>query len=346
MSSSIIADIFFMQLFITFHLNYKHREHSFSLLPTIMKQIFLILIICLIFCFLPSCDKAERRESPMIIIENIDTVMFDEIAVFERIVNDGKHLYGISSRTDSTLFVYSLPELTFITCGLPKGQGPNEVQYGPLPANSNTTGVWLLGFTPGELRRFECLDDTIAVVDTTYFGRIVTVNDLTILENEVALFNEFPACCEIQRMTADGSSSESFTYSREPVTGSNSRNRASFASNGKIAAIVFSYIDKIIFLDPATLKVVKTFGEGSPLNPNAIGALPFYSVAKASPNGIYVQKVVSENEAVIEVYDNDGSPIRQLQLPIVSNTFTVDERNKFLILYNDNQPDRFFKVKI
>lgn len=311
-----------------------------------MRQIFLSLVLCLVFGGLYSCNKTGGREFPATTVAEVDTVMIGEITMFERIVNDGEFLYAISSRTDSSLFIYSLPDLKFIASGLPKGQGPGEVQYGPLLANSNTRGVWMLGFTPGELRRFELRKDSIVAVDTAHFGQIMIVNDLIVLNDSVALFNEFPACCEIYRMTADNSSTKSFKYSDEKVTGSNSPNRASFASNSKISAIVFSYIDKIIFLDPNTLQVIKTAGDGTSLNSEQTGGLPFYSAARATTDAIYVQKVVSENNAVIEIYDNDGNPVQQIQIPMAANTFTVDETNKCLILYSDDQPDRFFKVKI
>lgn len=104
-------------------------------------------------CLLAAACSEGRQDGVVEEQAVVDSVVINEIAAFDFITNDGEYLYATSSRTDTSLFVYDLATLKFVASGLPKGQGPNEIQYGPMPAYSNTPGVWLMGFGPGQFRQ-------------------------------------------------------------------------------------------------------------------------------------------------------------------------------------------------
>ncbi len=293
--------------------------------------------------YLCACNGEKGVDFPISFEATVDTIRINEITVFDKIVNDGKFLYATSSVTDTTLFIYSLPELEFATSGLPRGGGPGEVRYGPMPAYSNTPGVWLLGFGPGEFRHFELQDGHVIANDTISAGDVIAPNDLSITDNQLVSYSAFPTSCSVYCYEAgEKEPSAEYEFSEYDGASSNSSDRAIFASNGTIAAVAFMYIDRIVFLDAKTLN--KRFSVGSGLKVDAKASLPIYVNIKATSDGIYALRLLNEKEMAYEVYDNNGKGVKRITMPSEQGTFTVDERNNSIIMYNNSTPERFLRI--
>lgn len=293
--------------------------------------------------FLCACNGEKSIDFPISFEATADTIRINEITVFDKIVNDGKFLYATSSVTDTTLFVYHLPELKFATSCLPRGGGPGEVRYGPMPAYSNTQGVWLLGFEPGEFRHFELHNGQIIANDTIFAGDFITPNDLSITDNRLVSYSAFPTSCSVYNYEAgEKKPSTQYKFSDSDDASSNSSNRAIFASNGTIAAVAFMYIDRIDFLDAKTLN--KRFSVGSGHKVDANTSYPIYVNVKATSDNIYALRLLNENKMAYEVYDNCGNGVKRITMPSEQGTFTVDERNNAIIMYNNSTPERFLRI--
>lgn len=290
-------------------------------------------------CVMAACSVSQS-ESVVDAQAAVDTISIDEIAVFDFIVNDGEFLYATSSRTDTSLYVYNLADLKFIASGLPKGQGPNEIQYGPMAAYSNTAGVWLMGFGPGQFRRYKADGLQITALDTIKAGRSMAVNGLSIIDNKIVAYSDFPQSCRAVQFEA-GKSSPRSTYQwskTDNLTSLQNNEAVIFASNGKIAGIAYVYANKITLLNASKFTPIRKF-EG---DETAEGDdLPTYIGFEPSPNGLYALRLISREKMVFEFYDNDGNLKRRIHSDASPIVFTVDESRGRIIAYDTNHPDRF-----
>lgn len=219
----------------------------------------------------------------------VDSVQIDQIVHFDRIVNDGEYLYGVSSLTDSTLYVYSLPEIKYVMAGLRHGQGPCEVKFGPLPADSDTPGAWLYGFTTGKLMHVSIAGDSIISNDTIMVDLPLAFDNLCVIGNSRVSCSLFPArfqvCTQIE-----GEEPVYYRFGEDSHDPYYSPESALFTSNAATAALAYRYADRVDFLDAVTLKPKGEAGTGEKVEPKTT-ELPVYTAIRATPDGIYALKV-------------------------------------------------------
>lgn len=294
-------------------------------------------------CLMAVACSEERQE---VFVEEsavVDSVAINEITAFDFITNDGEYLYATSSRTDTSLFVYDLATLKCVASGLPKGQGPNEIRYGPMPAYSNTPGVWLMGFGPGQFRQFKLAAGQIVATDTLMVGRAIAANGLSIINNTTVSYSNFPQSCSISAVHAgDKEAAYSYSWSKtDNITSLEVDENAIFASNGKIAGLAYVHANKLRLLNANNFHVIKTIDGGEA---SAETNLPIYIAFQPTANALYALRLISTEEMVFEIYDNDGKLTRKIKVAAVPIVFTVDESRNRIIAYDSNTPDRFLII--
>lgn len=300
-------------------------------------------IVIFSLCLLAVACSEGHQDSVVEEQAVIDTVAINEISVFDFVTNDGKYLYATSSRTDISLFVYDLATLKFVASGLPKGLGPNEIQYGPMPAYSNTPGVWLMGFGSGQFRQFKLADGQIVATDTLTAGRAIAANGISVINNTTVSYSDFPQSCSISAFHAgDKEPAYSYSWSKtDNITSLQVEENAIFASNGKIAGLAYVHDNRLTLLDAYNFHVIRTIDGGEAPGESD---LPVYIAFQPTAGGLYALRLKSAEEMVFEIYDNDRTLTREINAPAAPVVFTVDESRNRIIAYNTNSPDHFLVI--
>lgn len=323
---------------------------------------FTIIIICI--CFLYSCSqKNEYKKVDPFFTAKKELVSFkyfsEEIFHPDYITSIENILVISSSKSDSMLLYYNLPNMTLIEKSGSRGNAVDEFQAFPMFCHSQmNNSLYIWGYTPITIKRF-ILDNEKSLIQTnTYNVNYEPFNYMHIIKDSILVYY-LPDNLEIKLISLNNnelldqislkkdSHNESFFYS----------NRGMIIAND--STIVHSYFFKkrIDIYDIETLKLKTVIGNSN--NKVNIIEKDFSKVKYHYVNlvagekyfyALYSGQNNQENPTgannKIEVYDYDGNPIIEYRFDIPPLLYTVDEKNQMIYGFNNYFEDYLLSYKM
>ncbi|MDR1115551.1 MAG: TolB-like 6-bladed beta-propeller domain-containing protein [Tannerella sp.] len=324
-----------------------------------MKNIFVIYASF----FLLSCTNTNHinrkivfEEEKMLVAEQIRV---NEIFSPDFVTKKENCFIIASNRSDTMLYVYSLPSLTCWNRTGTKGQGPEEIQFFPMFCESpGSKYLYVWGYTPLTIKKFKIGDK----------GKFVTVGEYQLSQYEA--FN----CMHViddslfvyylpDELTVKKYNLKTDEYLDEIKWEKEDHAESYYYSNrGLIAVnksnIVYSYIFKkqidIYDLHTGQKKAVITDGKKYP-KPNVgsrdnltcyvniyAGTDRFYALSRK--NGYDTSD--NQDEYLLEVFDYDGNPIVRYTFDIAPFLFAIDEDNEQIYGYSSQFEDYLLRYKM
>ena len=293
-------------------------------------------------------------ETKTLIAEHI---YINEILRPEFLTIKGNHLIVSSSQTDPTLYVYSLPSLTFLNAGVHKGRGPHEIATFPMFCESpGAEMLYVWGYSPTSIGKNEIgMDGSLSFKEIIEIDIPETFNNMSIINDSLFIYY-LPDNLTIKKYNLKTQEQidlislkkddhkESYFYS----------NRGHVASNATHLTYSYAFKKQIDIYDINSFKltkIIKWSDLEQALTPGDFGALT-YHYRSVYMGEKYFYALYGGNEEKdpkdlrLEVYDYDGSPVREYMLDTKIRMFVVDETNSVLYGFSSQIDDYFIKYNL
>lgn len=287
-----------------------------------------------------------------------DRVPIHEIFGGDFITLKDSFLIVASSVSDTTLFVYSLPDLRFLNVEGMKGGGPEEMQLFPMFCESpGSEYLYVWGYTPAEIRKFSIQPDGRFVLRDRYtLDDYETRNNIQIINDSILIYYLIEdLTIKKEELKKDISLGE-IVYPKE-----DHRESYYYSNRGLIATnsskLVYAYLFKreIDIYDIATFKRTIVVGDGVRHPAPDLSMAPqdvpsYYRNIYAGETYFYI--LCKENglrgvgDWCLYVFDYDGNSIIRYLFDIPPFLFVVDEKRGYLYGYNGSYEDIFLRYKL
>jgi hypothetical protein len=308
-----------------------------------------------------SCSNSKYQENRMVFSESkklyAEKIPVNEIFSPDFITKSGNYLVISSHKTDTTLFLYNTPSLTFSNSTGRKGSGPDDI--GTFPMFCHTTDnkyLYIRGYSPLSVRKisiqpqgsFSFIDEYKLGYDEYNCMNLIkdslfiyyTIDELAIKKYDLknnALLKEI-------KLKKDDHK-ESYYYS----------NRGLVAANDSFVIYPYMYKKQIDIYDVDNLKLMKRMNDGKEYpdvvvydDKNIIYRYLNVYAGKKYFYVIYDGHKMDGNYSgrTLEVYDYAGNSIIKYTFDIVPFLFVVDEENGYIYGYNSYYEDFLLKYKL
>jgi len=323
---------------------------------------FSIIIFCI--CFFYSCNqKVEYQKVDPFFISKRELVSVkyfsDEILHPDFMTRIGNILVISSTKSDSMLFYYHLPDMKLIEKTGRKGNAADEFHAFPMFCHTQTNNtLYIWGYTPISIKKITLNNEKDLEQTKTYNVSYESFNYMHVIKDSLLVYY-LPDNLEIKKINLENnvslgqvnlkkdSHNESFFYS----------NRGMIIAND--SSVVHSYLFKrrIDIYDIETLKLKTVIGdtnnkvnivEGDFNNVRyhyvnlVAGEKYFYALYSGHNN----QEDPTGRKNKIEVYDYDGNPIIEYTFDIPPLLYTIDEKNQMIYGFNNFYEDYLLSYKM
>jgi hypothetical protein len=271
-------------------------------------------------------------------------IPIEEIIDLERstFVIVGDFFVFASPRTDTVIFIYSLPDFHFVKCFGIKGQGPNDFLE-PEIVNSNTTDLYLFGNSNSELlKKFDIHasdENKLVIKEYKLSGIPYGIRNLTVINDSILFyFDDIPMKIGLKSFDLKLGkmiNSREIKVEERHQHENEYRNIGTLSANEHTLSYSYLYQNRIDFMyhDFSIKKIIKGDKQSIRINPSDIrDSKFFYTAYYAGKEKTYFlywgfsPNKSENNKQYIEVYDREGNPLIKYKLDITIYRFTVDEK--------------------
>lgn len=287
-----------------------------------------------------------------------EKVPINEIFSPDFVTKSGNYFIISSSISDTTLFFYEIPSLTFRMAAGVKGNGVDEIETFPMFCHTlDDAYLYVKGFSPFTVRKIS-LDDNASLnfIDEYELEKGNEYNFMNIINDSLLIYYSSNQLAITKydlknKIVLDeiklkkDEHHESYYYS----------NRGIIAANDSFLVYSYLYQNKIDIYDINDFKLVKSISDGKHLPQVSIGdkaniVYHYFNVyaGKKYFYALYVGHRENENflDRTLEVYDYSGNPIIRYSFDIVPFYFVIDELNGYMYATNSNYEDYLLRYKL
>jgi hypothetical protein len=282
----------------------------------------------------------------------------DNVFSADFVTKSGNYFIISSSKSDSTLFLYETPSLTFKSATGRKGNGPNEIQTFPMFCHTlDNEYLYIRGYSPMSIRKIEIEPDgNFAFIDEYQLDGYDEYNYMNIINDSLFIYYNSTQLAikkydlknkteldKIQLKKDDHT--ESYFYS----------NRGLIAANDSFVVFPYTYKKQIDIYTVYDFKRTKRIDNGkkySKVVVNDYENLTYhYLNIYAGKNRFYViyaghKENDNFSDRTLEVYDYGGNPIIKYTFDIIPFYFVVDEENGYIYAVNSDYEDYLLRYKL
>ena len=315
-----------------------------------MKNKTLLLLLGLFF--FSACKKENRTNTfsfPQEIKLDVKTeINFDEIGPLINPLDlymKNDYLFISSSKTDSILYIYSLPDIKYINSYGRQGAGPDEFGGCFCFCKSSNNFIYFKGYSnPMQIGSYKVDKNGSPIIQQRYkLKHAVMTNFVSILNDSIYLYFDIDQLTIVQVNLKNGKKIRDLKLEKddhkEPYFYSN---QGVLASNGNSIVYTYSYKKQIDIYD-INLSLKKTiiwdYKNIKPTVGDFDNAIHHYLNVYAGEKYFYAlysgmseksnSKTPQKNYS-LEVYDYDGNPVIKYALEKIPVSFTVDEKRGLL----------------
>ena len=303
--------------------------------------------------FFISCSSNDDNSSRVKEELKSDKKLLEETISPDFLTQANNKLIISSSKSDNMLYIYSLPDLKYQYSTGRKGKGPEEIQLFPMFCESLNQALYVWGYSPVIIKKFDIKKNgELKFNDLIKLPRYEAFNYMHILNDSLFIYY-LPDHLKIVKLDL-----KSNKYLDDIQMKKDDHNESYFYSNrGTIAAndsfLVFGYLFKkqinIYRINDFKLhkKIKGDYKHKDPIvgNPKTP---KYYTKIVAGENLFYA--LYNDNESnivVMEVYNYNGSFVKEFTFDITPQLFTIDEKNKTIygFAYNNKYEPYLLRFK-
>lgn len=283
----------------------------------------------------------------------------DEILLADFMIKKGNYLFMISTRSDSMIYVYTLPELQYCKSFGIKGKGPGEFIL-PMFVEAPGDDVYIWGYSDVRLIRCFSIDSNanMTVKQDYRLNKYETFNFMHLIRDSICVYSLMPTqpLIKLYDLKNRKNVGELEIESNDRVNSYLSDGDGVMAANDSVIIVAYYYKKQIDIFDVSTLKLKKRLtGEfrhqklTDDFTKNeyhyvdiVAGSKRFYALYRGCRNGD-----AKENSDVLESFDYNGNPIIKYKFNDLSpDIFYADDEAAILYGYKSAYPDLVLKYKL
>jgi hypothetical protein len=322
------------------------------------KSLFILLIVVweLYSCSRTRVDGMVFHESKGLYAEKIPV---KEVFSPDFVTKTGNHFIISSSKSDTTLFLYEIPSLTFKNATGKKGGGPDEIETFPMFCHtSDNEYLYVRGYSPQSIRKILIQPQgNFVFVDEYILDGYDGYNYMNLIKDSLFIYYDSNQLAikkydlknkillEKIELEKEDNHQESYYYS----------NRGFIAANDSFVIYPYMYKKQIDIYTVDNLKLIKRIGDGKQYpkvevydDENIIYHYLNIYAGKKYFYVIYVGHKVDNYffNRTMEVYDYEGNQIIKYTFDIVPFQFVVDEENGYIYGCNSHYEDFLLRYKL
>lgn len=323
------------------------------------KSIYISLIVIvwiLNACSKPRVNRTIFPESKELLAEKISV---NEVFSPDFVTKSGDHFIISSSKSDTTLFLYETPSLTFKNATGSKGGGPNEIQTFPMFCHTmDNDYLYIKGYSPMSIRKIKIeAESDFSFIDEYQLDKYDEYNFMNIINDSLLIYyngNELAITkydlknnIELNKIKLKREDhGESFFYS----------NRGLISANDSFVIFPYTYKNQIDIYAVDDFKLIKRIEDGEKYAKVEVSNFEnityHYINVYAGKKYFYViyvgHKEGDDNffDRTMEVYDYEGNPIIEYTFDIIPFYLAVDEQNGYIYATNSNYEDYLLRYKL
>jgi hypothetical protein len=307
-------------------------------------------------CTQPRVDGTRFSETKELVAEKIP---IGELFSADWVTKSGDYFIISNYKSDTTLFLYEVPSLTFKKATGIKGGGPDDVVTFPMFAKTTDNDfLYIKGYSHKSIRKIKIEPDgSFSFIDEYLLGRPVEHNWMNIIKDSLLVYYDINGLAirkyDLKRQNELGEiklkkedHNESYFYS----------NRGVIAANDSFIVHPYIYKKQIDIYAVEDLKLAKRINDGKDY-PNVF-PLDFESITDqyiniyAGKKYFYVIHIGHKEEdddyskRTLEVYDYKGNPIIKYTFDIVPFYYVVDEEKGYIYATNSDYEDYLLRYKL
>lgn len=320
------------------------------------KSIYILLVVCILnACSNPGTDGTFFQENKKLIAEKIPV---NEVFSTDFVTKSGNYFIISSSKSDTTLFLYEIPSLTFKNATGVRGNGPNEIQTFPMFCHTlNDEYLYIRGYSPMSISKiliepdgdFSFIDEyNLDGYDEYNFMNIINDSLLIYYNSNQLAITKYDLKNKIElnkiKLIKDDHK-ESYFYS----------NRGFIAANDSFVVFPYIYKKQIDIYAVDNFKLIKRIEDGKQYPKVVVNDVEnityhYFNIyaGKKYFYVIYVGHKEDDNffDRTLEVYNYEGDPIIKYTFDIIPFYFVVDEENGYIYATNANYEDYLLRYKL
>lgn len=261
-------------------------------------------------------------------------------------------LFVASSRSDSMLCQYSLPDMKLVRQEGIKGGGENDFALFPMFCRSFTNDVCIWGYTPLTIKRFSVEKEGELTLQKKYtLPYYESFNQMHLLHDSILVYNAIPNDFAIKKLNLNqGKETGKIEFETEGHRETYFyKERGVMSANEQYIVYTYFYKKQIDIYDAKTMKLYKSLKDGD--------EEPFIRVGDFEGNDHYYVNVVAgekqfyalcreKDSYVLEVFDYKARPMVKYKFDVVPFLFDIDEEQQVLYGYNEGWEDYFLKYDL
>jgi hypothetical protein len=307
-------------------------------------------------------SSCKYRETKMVFPENkklhAEKIHIDEIFSADFVTMSGNYFVISSSLSDSTLFLYDVPSLTFKNATGRKGGGPEDIRTFPMFCHSlDSNHLYIRGYSPLSIKKISIQQQgKFLFLDEYRLEKYDEYNHMNIIGDSIFIYY---ATGELAIKKYDlknkvllkkisfkkDNHEESYYYSNRGVT----------AANDTFIVYPYLYKKQIDIYSVNNLKLVKKIDDGKRYPAVTVyddeNIVYHYLNVYAGKKYFYViydgHKLNGNfSHRTLEVYDYKGNPKIEYTFDIVPFLFAVDEESGYIYGCNSNYENCLLRYRL
>lgn len=315
-----------------------------------------ILICLFILIAMTSCRHAEKSTKFLpcdkVVTLAAEKKCMENVTAPDYILVKNNFLFVASSRSDSMLCQYSLPDMKLVRQEGIKGGGENDFALFPMFCRNFTDDVCIWGYTPLTIKRFSIGKEGELALQRKYtLPYYESFNQMYLLRDSLLVYSAIPNDFAIKKLNLNqGKETGKIEFETEDHRETYFyKERGVMSANERYIVYAYFYKKQIDIYDVETMKLYKRLKDGD--------EEPFIRVGDFEGNAHYYINVIAgekqfyalcreKDSYVLETFDYAGRPMMKYQFDIVPFLFDIDEKEGVLYGYNEGWEDYLLRYKL
>ena len=198
------------------------------------------------------------------------SVKIDEILLADFMIKKGNYLFMISTRSDSMVYLYALPDLQYCKSFGIKGKGPGEFIL-PMFVEAPGNDVYIWGYSDVRLIRCFSVDSNahITVKQDYHLDKYETFNFMHLIRDSICVYSLMPTqpLVKLYDLKNGKNMGELKIGSKNRVNSYLSDGDGVMAANDSVIIVAYHYKKQIDIYDVSTLKPKNRYDQVLPPSP-------------------------------------------------------------------------------
>ena len=275
-----------------------------------------------------------------------------EIIAPDFIALKGKSMFVASSRSDTMLWRYELPDLLLQSGWGTKGQGKDEIGLFPMFCRSFSDTLYVWGYTPVTIKAMVADGQAMKAARALLLPQYDNFNQMHILRDSLLVYSTVSTDYTIKKINlVTGKPSGQITMERDEhgETFFDSH-RGIMSANDDFIVYAYSYKKQIDLYRVSDMTLYKRLVDKDVKSEIRMGGMQHtvqrYLNVMAGRKYIYALYDRQENGCCLEVLDYEGRGVAQYSFDVAPFLFDVDEENNMLYGFNGNYENYFIRYKL